>query len=95
MAQYTLQLDRRTLFGKNMFNFLVGMNCIDENNPNVAEVDERTADGKKITQVLHTLGVIKSPYNTEFVAEVKRAQKEIDNGQGIVIDDIDKFIAEL
>lgn len=95
MAQYVLQLDRRTLFGKNMFNFLAGMNCVNEENPNVADVDERTADGKRIMRLLYAVGIVKSPYNPKFVAEIKQAQKDIDNGKGIVIDDIDKFIAEL
>lgn len=37
----------------------------------------------------------KSPYNPEFVAEVKKAQKEIDDGDGIEIADVDHFIANL
>lgn len=59
MATYQLTLDRRTLFGKNMFNFLAGMNCIDESEPNIAIVDERTADGKRIFRILNASGAIK------------------------------------
>ena len=36
-----------------------------------------------------------SPYNPEFVAEVKKAQKEIDEGKGIEITDVDQFFANL
>lgn len=63
MAQYALQLDRRTHFGKNFFNFLNEMNCIDAENPNVADVDERTADGKRIMQLLYAVGVVKKKDN--------------------------------
>lgn len=63
MAQYALQLDRRTHFGKNFFNFLDEMNCISAENPNVADVDERTADGKRIMQLLYAVGVVKKKDN--------------------------------
>ena len=75
MAQYTLQLDRRTLFGKNMFNFLAGMNCIVADAPNVAVVDERTADGKRMIKILNALGAIKKneqPDNDKIVNAVSK-----------------------
>ncbi|MBO4601580.1 MAG: hypothetical protein J5651_00275 [Salinivirgaceae bacterium] len=74
MAQYTLQLDRRTLFGKNMFNFLAGMNCIDADAPNVAVVDERTAEGKRIFKILNASGAIKKAEIT--TTDVTRADIE-------------------
>ena len=59
MAQYIISLDRRTLFGRNMFNFLAGMNCINANTPNIADVDERTTEGKRLIKILNASGVIK------------------------------------
>ena len=59
MARYPITLNRRTLFCKSMFNFLVGMNCIDEKNPNVAIIDKRTTDGKRMIKILNSTGVIK------------------------------------
>ena len=75
MATYQLTLDRRTLFGKNMFNFLAGMNCIDESEPNIAIVDERTADGKRMIKILNALGAIKKneqPDNDKIVNAVSK-----------------------
>ena len=59
MAQYTISLDRRTLFGRNMFNFLAGMNWINANTPNIADVDERTTEGKRLIKILNASCVTK------------------------------------
>lgn len=95
MARHTISIDRRTIFGKNMFNFLVGMRYVDVDNPEVADVDERTSDGKKIMQILYDFGIVKSPYNKEYVAMIKKAEREIQNGRCTEVDDVDKFINEL
>ena len=60
MAVYSITLDKRTLFGKNMFNFLVGMNYIDENDPNYADIDERTIAGRKTKKMLFEFGILKN-----------------------------------
>lgn len=91
MATYNITLDKRTLLGKNLFKFLVGMNYVDESTPTVAEIDERTSEGRKVTQVLYDLGIIKSPYNKEFVEKVKRAQKDLQQGLGITVTDVNEL----
>ena len=95
MAQYALQLDRRTHFGKNFFNFLAEMNCISAENPNIADVDERTADGKRIMQILYTIGIVKSPYNPEFVAKIRESERQIAEGKFVRVTDVKKYIDEL
>ncbi len=63
MATYSISLDKRTLFGKNMYNFLVGMNYVNKEVPNVADIDERTSDGRKIKKVLYELGILENIEN--------------------------------
>lgn len=58
MATYSISLDKRTLFGKNMYNFLVGMNYVNMEDPNMADIDERTSDGRKIKKILCELGIL-------------------------------------
>ena len=91
MANYNITLDKRTLLGKNLFNFLVGMNCIKEDRPDIAEIDERTSDGRKITQILYDFGIIESPYDKAFVAKVKKSQREIQRGLGTLITNVDEL----
>ena len=66
------------------------------------EVDEwyekniitRTSDGKKMTHK-DDKGIIKSSYNKDYVAKIKKAEKEIQNGHFIEVEDVDNFINEL
>ena len=95
MATYQLTLDRRTLLGKNVFNFLMAMNYVDEANPTIADVDERTADGKKVMQALYALGIVKSPYNPDFVAKIKKSERQIASGMYVKVTDVNKYINEL
>lgn len=50
MTRLNIALDQSTFFGKNMFNFLVGMNYITENEADVAYIDEQTDEGRKIVR---------------------------------------------
>lgn len=74
MAVYSITLDKRTLFGKNMFNFLVGMNYIDENEPNFADIDERTSAGRKTKKMLFEFGILNENSKKE---KEKKELKEI------------------
>ena len=58
MTRLNIALDQSTLFGKNMFNFLVGMNYIAENEPDVAYIDDQTDEGGKILNFMYDSGVI-------------------------------------
>ena len=91
MASYNITLYKSTLFGKNLFNFLVGMNCIKEERPDIAEIDERTNDGRKIMQVLYDFGIIKSQYDRNFVEKIRKSQREIQQGLGTLITNIDEL----
>lgn len=96
MAKIDITLDKRTLLGKNIFNFLVGMKYLDENKPGFINIDEKTSEGKKIVSFLYSLGcVVNSPYNPEYVAKIRKAEKEIEQGKCTEVVDIDKFIDEL
>ena len=75
MTRLNIALDQSTLFGKNMLNFLVGMNYVDENEPGVAYIDERTTEGGKVLNFLYDSGVV--DIDNEYVmapdADLERA----------------------
>ena len=92
MARHTITLDRRTLFGKNMFNFLVGMKYVDIDNPDVADVDERTYEGKRIMHILYYFGIVKSPYKPDFVEKIKKSEQQIANGKFVRVTNVKEYI---
>lgn len=75
MTRLNIVLDQSTLFGRNMFKFLVGMNYVAENEPGVAYIDERTDEGGKVLNFLYDTGVVDT--DKEYVmapdADLERA----------------------
>ena len=75
MTRLNIALDQSTLFGKNFYNFLVGMNYVAENEPSVVCIDEKTTEGGKILNLLYDLDVV--DVDNEYVmspdADLERA----------------------
>lgn len=95
MSQHAITLDRQTMEGKSVFDLLVGMKYINEDKPNVVDIDERTAFGRKVLGFLYDVGAIKSPYNPKYVSKVKQAELQLERGEYVEVKDVDKFIDEL
>ena len=56
------------------------MGYMNEEEPTEVKINERTTAGKSIAQMLYELKMIQSPYNPEFEARVKLAEREIAKG---------------
>jgi len=75
MTRLNIALDQSTLFGKNFYNFLVGMNYVAENEPSVVCIDEKTTEGRKILNFLYESGFVDT--DNEYImspdADLERA----------------------
>ena len=93
MTRLNIALDQSTLFGKNFYNFLVGMNYVAENEPSVVCIDEETTEGRKILNLLYDLDVV--DVDNEYVmmpdADLERAITAEELLVGIKQDLRDKF----
>ena len=89
MARHAIIIDKRTVEGRNVYDFLKGMKYVDETEPGVANIDERTSFGRSVLDFLYSVGVINSPYSSDYVARIRQAEEEIKMGQGVEITDID------
>lgn len=63
------------------------------------KIDQRNKQAKALLEYIKTLPFVeiqnkddeKSPYNPDFVAKIRRAEKEIEEGKTFIVKDVEKL----